>query len=465
MARGMLLAGTHSGVGKTTVSLGLMGFLSRSFRVLPFKVGPDYIDPGYHRLVCGREGYNLDLFLLGQNKVEELFRRRANTADIAILEGVMGLFDGLGADGFGSSAQIAKILSLPVLLVVDARGMAQSVSALVRGFRNFDPEVRFLGVFLNRIRNDRHLRLLRECVERDTGLPVLGFLPDDADLVLPERHLGLVPAVEVGERDRLERIVELIAGNCDWEMLLRMMPDVPPLPRQETTVSCPIRVGMALDAAFHFSYRSSLETLKEAGVELVPFSPLADEKLPEGIKGLYLPGGFPEVFASDLSANDPLRKAIWRAATFGMPIYAECGGLMYLSRELRTGCGVFTMVGVFDFSVEMTSRLQRFGYAQATVVSQNLLANPGMVLRGHEFHYSRVMGGDGQTTYWVEKPDGSERWECGFVKHRVLATYLHIDFFAFPEAAQKFVTACRDFEIREDNDGSPAHRGSWQSSS
>ncbi len=449
MTRGILLAGTHSGVGKTTVSIGLLGFLGKSFRVVPFKVGPDYIDPGYHQMVCGRRGYNLDLFLLGPEKVQDCFQRRAGEGEIAVVEGVMGLFDGWGEDNLGSSAQVAKILSLPIILVVDARGMTGSVAALVQGFRDFDADVEIRGVFLNRVRNDHHLRILRCSIERDTGLPVVGFLPDDPELLLPERHLGLVPAQEAMVSEKIERILAAFARNVDGERLLQMMNEIRTRPSPECLVEKTIRVGYACDEAFHFYYQSSLESLEEGGMELVPFSPLRNGNLPEGISGLYLGGGFPEVFAPQLSANWCLQKAIWRAVARGMPVYAECGGLMYLSQGLKGEGGIFPMVGVFPFQVEMTSRLQRFGYARAVVLEDNLLASRGTVLRGHEFHYSRIVGGEGRATYRVEKPQGQESWRCGFMEKNALATYLHIDFFAFPHAVRRFARTCQEFALKE----------------
>ncbi|MEN3186062.1 MAG: cobyrinate a,c-diamide synthase [Atribacterota bacterium] len=448
MTQGILLAGTHSGVGKTTVSIGLMGFLSKFHNVIPFKVGPDYIDPGYHQLVCRRKGYNLDLFLLGQERLEDLFRSRANSGEVAVVEGVMGLFDGLGAENLGSSAQIAKILSLPVVLVVDARGMSGSVAALVRGFRDFDPGVTIRGVFLNRVRNDNHLQRLRQSVERDTGLSVVGFLPDDPELILSERHLGLVPVREAGMRERVERIVEVFSRNADKESLWQMVGEVRTIPFQKQGNPKIVRVGYAYDDAFHFYYQSSLESLNEAGVELVPFSPLNDEHLPEGVSGLYLGGGFLEVFVSQLCANRRLKEAIWQLAIRGMPIYAECGGLMYLSQTLWVHGKVFPMVGVLNLHVEMTSRLQRFGYAQALTLRDNLLASKGMRFRGHEFHYSRTVDDGERTTYRIEKPQGGQSWQCGFMKKNVLATYLHIDFFAFSHVAQRFAQACRTFASR-----------------
>lgn len=449
MTRGILLAGTQSGVGKTTVSIGIMSLLSNSHRVVPFKVGPDYIDLEYHQMVCGTKGYNLDLFLLGQQKVKDLFQSRAGRGDVAIVEGVMGLFDGLGEEGFGSSAQIAKMLSLPVVLVVDARGMARSVSALVRGFRDFDKDVQIVGVFLNRVRNDRHIRLLQQCIERDTGLPVVGFLPEDPDLVFPERHLGLVPVGEVGVRDKIERIRETVSQHFDRELFLRVMGEIQSIPLRECPREKIVRVGLAYDEAFHFYYHSSLECLEEEGIEFVPFSPLKDERLPEGISGLYLGGGFPEVFASQLHDNRRLAKMIRQVVIQGMPVYGECGGLMYLSQEIWV-CGErFSMVGVFPFTVEMTTCLQRFGYAEAVVLEENVLALPGTVLRGHEFHYSRIKGGSGRATYQVRRPSLGRYWSCGFVERNVLATYLHIDFFGFPQAAKRFARACQSFKRAE----------------
>lgn len=449
MTRGILLAGTQSGVGKTTVSIGIMSLLSNSYRVVPFKVGPDYIDLEYHQMVCGMKGYNLDLFLLGQKGVQDLFQSRVGRGDVAIVEGVMGLFDGLGGEGFGSSAQIAKMLSLPVVLVVDVRGMARSISALVRGFRDFDKEVHIVGVFLNRVRNDHHVQLLKQCIEQDTGLPVVGFLPEDPDLVFPERHLGLVPVGEIGVQDKIGRIREAFSRHFDRELFLRMMREIRPIPWRECPREKVVRVGLAYDEAFHFYYHSSLECLEEEGIEFVPFSPLKDERLPEGISGLYLGGGFPEIFASQLHDNRCLATMIRQMVIQGMPVYAECGGLMYLAQGIWVHGKRFSMVGVFPFTVEMTTCLQRFGYAEAVVLEENVLALPGTVLRGHEFHYSRIKGENGRATYQVRKPLVGRCWSCGFVERNALATYLHIDFFGFPQAAKRFAQACQSFRGAE----------------
>ncbi len=448
MVCGILIAGTHSGAGKTIVSLGIAEFLKKFFRVVPFKVGPDYIDPGYHRMVCEEGGYNLDLFLLGKERLENLFRSRAQKGDFALVEGVMGLYDGLGEGSWGSSAHLAKILSLPVVLVVDARGMAGSVSALVKGFRDFDPEVPFGGVFLNRVRSPRHFSLLQKCIERDTGLPVLGFLPDNPEFTIPERNLGLVSAGEAKDSEQISRIGEAVSARIDGERLVQIASEIKPLSEGASDKKVLTRIGIGLDQVFHFYYRSSLEYFQEEGVEFVPFSPLEDKDLPSGISGIYLGGGFPEAFVSELSGNRRIQERIRDSVFQGMPVYAECGGLMYLSRGIEVEDKFFPMAKVFDFTVGMTSYPKHFGYAEAEVYKENLIARKGTILRGHEFHYSQILDENGETTYRVRKPGGKEYWRCGFMRENVLATYLHIDFFAFPEVARRLVKKCLLFERR-----------------
>ncbi|ADL07089.1 cobyrinate a,c-diamide synthase [Thermosediminibacter oceani] len=452
MARGIMIAGTHSGSGKTTVSLGLMGAMAKRHKVIPFKVGPDYIDTAYHRFACGNHSYNLDAFLLGEERLKALYAEKAECGELAIAEGVMGFFDGMDSTGFGSSAHVAGLLSLPVILVVDASGMARSVSAMVKGFRDFDPGVRIAGVILNRVGGERHYALLKECIERDTGIPAVGFLPEDPEIALPERHLGLVPVWEMeGLKGKFERLFYHIERCVDLEKIWNISADAGrvafTLPQEEPVLAGEkVRIALALDEAFNFYYRGGLELFENFGAELVPFSPLKDSALPEGASGIYIGGGFPEIFAGELSRNRPMLEAVKKAVLAGMPVYAECGGLMYLSRAIVDKEGrSFPMVEAFDMEAIMTGRLRRFGYARATVLKDNVLAERGTVLCGHEFHHSEVVGVVEDTSYLVEKPGGRGRWRCGFVRNNCLATYLHIDFYAYPELVRNFLNRCRSF--------------------
>ncbi len=458
MGRGIMVAGVRSGSGKTTLSMGLMKVLSEYYRVIPFKVGPDYLDPSYHALACGRKGYNLDLFLLGEERLCSLYREKTAQGDISIVEGVMGLFDGMQESSWGSSAHIAKVLDLPVLLVVDGAKMGRSISALLKGFRDFDPQVKVVGVVLNRVKTLSHYRLLRRCIEEDTGLAVFGFLPEDTHFALPERHLGLVPQEEVGYgKECLARVSEAVKRWIDVERIFNVAEESPVPQEKEEMEEERIPVAIAEDEAFRFVYQEGRELFSVCGGELVPFSPLRDATLPPGVCGLYLPGGFPEVFAPLLSENLSLRESICHALSSGMPTYAECGGLMYLARSLTYEGKTYPMVGALSVQVLMTERLRRFGYVEVQVVVDNVLAMRGTVLRGHEFHYSEVVG-SAQTSYIVRKPSRRKvSWLCGFTASNLLATYVHIDFYAYPERLTHFLTQCRQWkgERRDDESDTP----------
>ncbi|RJL22842.1 cobyrinate a,c-diamide synthase [Bailinhaonella thermotolerans] len=444
----LVVAAPSSGSGKTTVATGLMAALSRrGMRVSPHKVGPDYIDPGYHALVTGRPGRNLDPWLAGEDLVAPLFLHGARGADIAVVEGVMGLFDGRDETGFASTAHVAALLGAPVVLVVDARGQGRSVAALVNGFRSFDPSVRLGGVVLNRLGSDRHEEVCRQALE-DTGVPVLGAIRRADALATPSRHLGLVPAAERhAEAVRaVEGLAALVAASCDLDELVRLARTAAPLaagpwsapaalaggadqgPRKGRPV-----VAVAGGPAFTFGYAEQAELLAAAGAEVAAFDPLRDEALPEGTRGLIVGGGFPEVYAPELSANAPLRGAVARLAAGGAPIAAECAGLLYLSRELDGA----PMCGVVDAGAQMTPRLT-LGYREAVAVSDSVLARAGERYRGHEFHRTAVRPGHGETAAWQWSRDGKE----GFVRGNVVASYLHLHWGGSPHMAERFVEAC-----------------------
>lgn len=445
-----MIAGTHSGVGKTTVSLGLMGVLSKKYKVQPFKVGPDYIDTAYHRYVTGNFSCNLDLYMLGEENLKDLFYKNASKADISIIEGVMGLYDGIDTTSFGSSSQIAKILNVPVVLIVDASSMAASVSALIMGYMNYDKDVKIKGVILNKVGSERHYSLLEEAIKGDLGIEVFGYLPKDVKLELPERHLGLLPVYEAREiNKKFERLYSYIKKYIDIEKMMNLTIKLPDLGRTEEEKlekSKGVKIGYAYDEAFNFYYKESLETFNEMGAELIPFSPLQDENLPEGICGLYIGGGFPEVFEMRLSENKKMLNSIKEAVKKGMPVYAECGGLMYLSKAIKDLEGnTFEMVGVYNFEVVMTKRLQRFGYVEAEVISDNALFKKGEKLKGHEFHHSVIEGSSQNASYVVHKPGREESWQCGFVYKNCFATYVHINLYTYKEAVKRFVDKCEAY--------------------
>lgn len=479
----LVIAGTASGVGKTSVALGLMAALvRRGVRVAPFKAGPDYIDPGWHRLAAGRPSRNLDPWLLPEPTVRELFLRAAADADVAIVEGVMGLFDGHGAGGdSGGTAHLARLLAAPVLLVVDAGGMGRSAAAVVRGFQGFDPRVRVAGVILNRVGSDAHARLLREAVEAACGLPVVGFLRRDPGVVLPERHLGLVPAAEAGA-DAVARLAQRVEEDVDLEAVLALAaaaPSLAPAPVARGGVASSgrrrVRLGLALDEAFHFYYRDALDLLEASGAELVPFSPLRDRRLPADLDGLYLGGGFPEVFAARLAGNAGLLAEVRAAAAGGLPVYAECGGLLLLCRSLVDLAGrEYPLAGVVPARAVMGRRLAGFGYREAEALRDTLLLRAGERVRGHEFHYAFLEWDEAPPegrphAYRLRRGPGEAGVPEGWAAGNVLASFLHVHLSARPELARRLVACCAAYATArraagggEGRPGAAAGRaGSW----
>lgn len=457
MNRGIMIAGTNSGSGKTTISLGIMGALSKRLKVVPFKVGPDYIDPAYHKLVSGSPSYNLDLHMLGEERLTSLFYEKTAGRDISIVEGVMGLFDGKDSSGFASSAHVAKILGIPVILVVDASGMSRSASAMVKGYKDFDPELNLAGVIFNRVGGDSHFELLKECVEKDTGLCVLGYLPKDEKLVIPERPMGLMPPEEMENLEAgLKRLNYLIEKHIDLAKIFKIAESahIPALAdkcsKSADTGGKKPKIAVAMDNAFCFYYNASLELFEEKGACLVPFSPLKDAELPKGISGLYIGGGFPENFGRQLSQNNSMKDSIFYAINAGLPTYAEGGGLMYLAKTVHDRGGkAYPMVGIFDCETVMTDRLQNFGYVTAEVVKDNVLAPFGTIINGQEFHYSKIRGDLGNTSYIIRKPEEDCKWQCGYTYKNCLASYMHIDFYAYPKLLDNFLDKCRQIRDKE----------------
>jgi cobyrinic acid a,c-diamide synthase len=442
----LVIAGTSSGAGKTTVACGLIAALSaRGAVVQGFKVGPDYIDPSYHARASGRPGRNLDAFLSGPELIGPLARHGASGADIAVVEGVMGLFDGASGSGeLASTAHVAKLLNAPVVLVVDASAMARSVAAIVHGFGTFDPELEVAGVIFNQVGSDHHEQLLREAVA-PLGIPVLGALRRDERIRAPERHLGLVPAGEREERTRtaLDALAAALARYTDLDAIERLARAAPALsgPAWSPEPSCaPVsdaRIAIARGPAFSFHYQENLELLEAAGAELDEFDPLSDSKLPAGAGALVLAGGFPEVFGAELAANAPLRAEVAAFAASGRPIVAECGGLLYLLDELdgRPMCGVLPGGG------RMSERLT-LGYREAVAVTATPWLEPGTHVRGHEFHYSTVEVPPNASPAWELSARAVTRRE-GFVAGAVQASFLHVHWAAHPELAARFAAKAR----------------------
>jgi len=435
----IVVAGTHSGVGKTTVAVGFMAALrARGRRVAPGKVGPDFIDPSYHALATGRPGRNLDAWLCGEELIAPLFLHGAAGADLAVVEGVMGLYDGrTGTGGEASTAHVARLLGAPVILVVDARGMADSVAALIRGFRDHDPRVRLAGVVLNRVGSERHAEILRAALT-PLGLPVLGCLSRDDALAVPSRHLGLVPVAERGDAAgrMITALAGRIAGSCDLDAIEALAATAPPTtatpwtPPHPPSPSAQVRVAVAGGPAFSFVYAEHRELLAAAGAEVCDFDPLAASALPEGTDALYLPGGFPEEHAEALSGNPPMRRAVLAHAARGRPVLAECGGLLYLCETLDG----WPQCGVLPAAATMAERVV-LGYREAVAETGGGPWRVGDRLRAHEFHASTVTPRAGRRAAWC-LADGTRE---GFARARTHASYLHPHWAAAPHVAQRLV--------------------------
>jgi cobyrinic acid a,c-diamide synthase len=451
----VVIAAPGSGHGKTSVATGLLGALRKAgLTVSPHKVGPDYIDPGYHALAAGRPGRNLDPWLVGEDQIVPMFVHGATSpvpADVAVIEGVMGLFDGKAAPagsapagGFASTAHVARLLAAPVVLVVDASGMAASAAALLHGFATFDPATRLGGVIFNKAGTQRHEELLREAADC-AGVAVLGMIRRQPQLTVPSRHLGLIPAIELGggAAGAVDALAEVIAAQVDLQAVLRLARTAPPLPG--IADPCPQRRGrlpgprlaVAAGKAFTFGYAEHPELLAAAGAEVVAFDPLRDERLPDATGGLIIGGGFPEEHAAQLSANVRLRAEVAALAAAGAPVIAECAGLLYLARSLDG----HPMCGVLDADATMTGKLT-LGYRDAVAASDSPLAPAGTRAHGHEFHRTAVTRATGGGSAWHWTAAGAAVAD-GFVQGGVHASYLHTHWNGIPDAARRITAAAR----------------------
>lgn len=443
-----VVAGTSSGAGKTLLTLGVMEALRRrGLAVAPFKAGPDYIDPGLHARLLGRPSYNLDTWMMGQAGCQRTFAAASAGADCAVVEGVMGLFDGRdGTSEAGSTAHLAKTLGLPVVLVADAAKAARSMGAVVKGFRAFDDGVDLRWVVFNRVGSPRHEKILRDSV-RGSGVKVLGAIPREASLVLEERHLGLATARDIEGHKWLEFVKkagDIVEERLDIDALLKAsrttVEAAPAGPLPEPSV----RVAVALDRAFCFYYQENLDMLRSCGAELVFFSPLVDRGLPEGAHALYIGGGYPELHMKALEENRFLRDEIRRASGAGMPIFAECGGLMYLGKSIENGGRSARMAGVFPFTTRLLARRKALGYREVSFTGGCPFIVKGRA-RGHEFHYSEPSGAvpDG-TAFKVKGADGTR--PEGLVHGMTLASYIHLHFASSPAFAAGFIKSAREFK-------------------
>lgn len=451
--RCMVIGGTHSGVGKTTISLGLMAaFQKRGLSVQSFKVGPDFIDPGHHTRLLGVPSRNLDGWMLSKEYNRTTFCRSMHGKDFGIVEGVMGLFDGYdGRSEAGSTAQMAKWLNAPVVLVVDASSMARSIAALVHGFNTYEQDLRLRAVIANRVGSASHARFLAEAMESIPDVSFLGGLPRTDEVTIPERHLGLVTSDEEPyAADLFSRLALLVEEHLDVAQLLELpAAEVSDEVLSGSSARQPrIRLGVARDEAFCFYYQDNLDLLSHFGAELCFFSPLRDSNLPENVSGLYLGGGYPELYARELAENEGLRKEVLAAAQGGMPIFAECGGFMYLARSIEVEGRNYPMVELYPFSTRMLPQRKALGYREVVLKADCLLGPKGLKARGHEFHYSELIGGPGEVPdlFRLSSRKGIQVGTDGFVLDNTLAGYIHLHFGSNPAMAAHFVDSCKEYQ-------------------
>ena len=451
--RRLVIAGTGSGVGKTTLTIGLMAALKKKgYSVQGFKCGPDYIDPTYHTAVTGRVSRNIDSWMLGHEMVKEIVNRASVGVDISIIEGVMGFFDGKNPlSNSGSTAEISIITESPVILVVNCASMARSAAAIVKGFQVFQKEINIIGVIANRVGSEGHFKIVKSAIEQECGTPVLGYLKKDQQIAIPERHLGLIPSVERGElQPFFDRLGDLILETIDVDLLYTLS-ETSHLEVKEFQFKRrekeEVRIAVARDAAFNFYYEENLEILEASGAEIVEFSPLNGETLPEGVDGLYIGGGFPEEFAAELAQQTEVKNTIRSAIEKGMPTLAECGGFMYLTESLETTDEKsYEMVGVVPGKVKMQSKLAALGYREISAEQDNFLLKGNLRAKGHEFHYSTFEPREEfQPAYQTKGMRGFKNE--GYMEGNLIAGYTHFHFGSCPELAANWVKKCKEFKI------------------
>lgn len=456
-----ILAGTNSGVGKTTITLGLLnGFHRKGVKIQPFKSGPDYIDPAFHTFVTGNASRNLDAWLLPEDNIRRLMVKSGYDKDLSIIEGVMGFYDGHSVHKkVGSTAHLSKILEAPVVLIINGSGISTSAAAIVHGFKTFDPNVHIAGVIINMVNSQRHYDILKEAIEDMAGVKCYGYLKKNPEMNLSSRHLGLIPSYEVDAlKEKIDLISDMMDETIDFDGLLTLGQEAPIIETENLKVEkiVDLTIGVPMDKAFNFYYRDNLDMLEALGAKLVHFSLLEDEKLPEGLDGLYVGGGFPEVFASELSANKSMLASVKGYIEGDMPVYAECGGLMYMCQSIVDLEGKsYDMVGVIENTSTMTKRLKRFGYVEASLNEDTIIGKSGTAFRAHEFHRSELSVCDGDhMQYNVEKDRGNgdvKRWNCGYSYKNFLGGYAHIHFYNNLEIPVNFLKTCQ--RIKEQKNG------------
>mgnify|MGYP000993950325 CR=1 FL=1 len=441
----LMVSGERSGVGKSTITVGIIAALNeRGLDVQPFKTGPDFLDPMHHNEVTERRSRNLDTWMF-PGWVPYSFQSASAGADVSLVEGVMGLFDGFdGRSEEGSSAHLSKVLHCPVILVVDASATSRSAGALVKGFKTFDEETSVMGVIFNRVGGRRHLDMVEDSIQ-GLGLVSLGGIPKNKDIALESRHLGLVPAKEMDNTARYEGIRSLVEDNLDLDLMLEIASNAPSWDEvRESPLDAmgQFRLGHARDDSFNFYYQDNLDIMRSLGADIVEFSPTAGD-LPAA-DGYYFGGGYPELHLDELAANNSMKEALAEKVQEDVPVYAECGGMMYLCKSVKGQDGLSRdMTGVFDATVEMTPRLQALGYVEATCVNDCVLSPAGGTVRGHVFHYSRVASHSGERfSYRLSKDKGIDGAADGFTKNNALASYLHLHFGSELRFAEEFAASC-----------------------
>jgi cobyrinic acid a,c-diamide synthase len=449
----IMIAGTNSGVGKTTVTLGIMSaMVQKGIKVHGFKAGPDYIDPSHHTFVTGNASRNLDTWMMGENACLELFERSAANAEISVIEGVMGLYDGsIDSSGHGSSAHLTKLLNTPVILVVNARGVAQSAGAVVMGFTRFDKDVNLAGVILNNIASQNHYDYVKEAIEASCSVTVLGYLKKESDITIPERHLGLIPSEEQKvNSDLYDKLGQMVRKTINIDRLQELagsagaFPEYDKLIFTERDSSLEVTVAVARDSAFCFYYQDDIDLFEALGAKIVEFSPLNDKSLPDGIDGIYMGGGFPELFADRLTKNESMMSSIFEANKQGTVIYGECGGMMYLLEKLIDCDGrSFKMSSVLNGTSRMEKRRQGLGYVIVEAASDNVICSKGETFRAHEFHWSKLQDVPDSTVfaYNTRKSNGKRTGVDGICNSNVMASYTHIHFSSNPKLAVNLLSS------------------------
>lgn len=451
----ILIAGTSSGVGKTTISLGIMQALAkRNLKVQPYKVGPDYIDPSYHTFITGRYSRNLDSYMLEDEKIKYIVKNSSKDADISVVEGVMGLYDGYGVDlDDCTSSYTSKLLKMPVILVINAKAMATSAAAMVLGYKMLDKNVNIAGVITNNVKSESHYNTLKEAIEKYTGVEVLGYFPPNKEFSLDSRHLGLIPSVEMDSlKVKFDNLADEIEKYINIDRIIEISET------EEFDTSFEIEdfiennkvnnktIAIAYDKAFNFYYRENIELFEKLGMNIEYFSPINDKKLPK-CDYVYIGGGFPEIFAKELDENKEIRDSIMDAHINKIPIYAECGGLMYLGEKLEDqNKDIYNMVGIFKGCSKMTSSLKRFGYCFGEAKTDTILAKKGEIIKGHEFHHS-IFESEEEFAYYMRKLKNDkviDEWEGGYSKGNTLATYLHTHFYNNLDCIANFIERGRE---------------------